>query len=236
VLAVHIEGCAGLAPSPRSISSVPGTSRSADDGATGTFSLVQLKPGTEVELVLGDGSLLQGYYRGLERMGDEAYRERIAAVASALPDSVVLPELGSTLVIERRWAKPYSAQLLGFGLYSLELRRAERAEPELVPFMDLAVARDSASGRAWTAADLSADAFAGRLPAFSEIVIGVAAGERRIPVDQVAKVSYRNPAGEWVGGLLLLGLVGVAVVGIVAISSANWGWGCSDIELPPMGT
>lgn len=202
ILALHLDGCAETVP--------PGP-RTVDLRADAEGRFYFIAPGSEIEITRRDGVLLRGRLLGTQRMSDEEYAAHRSARASALRGDS-LPAAGDSIEILPRRGTPWSAQLAGFSLGGVEVRRDTSVQ--VLAFFDL----DEVRAGGWTrkGPQLAWEAIAGRLPLTTLIRVGVAAGEVSVPADEVGEV--RAPAAPVSGAGSHVG-TGVAIVAGVLVAA-----------------
>ena len=221
LLSVQLDGCATTGGHSSGITK-PWT---PDPDATEQLSLTSVSTGTFIRVVLRNDSLVSGKYQGVIRMAPEAYEQRVADFLAARKDTTPLPGPGTKITVRRK-SKERIAYLDGFGYRSLELRWKPASNSELLSFDDLESVTD-ATGHVWTRDALWFEARLGRIPSFSELLIQTESGDRRVPVDQVTDITFRNASGQWVPAVLVV--IGLGVVVLLAIGAAPYYYmGCAD--------
>jgi hypothetical protein len=209
VFMVDFSGCATSARASQDLGPAPHLS--ADRTAVRELGLVALHVGTEVELLMRGDSRIHGEFRGVERMSAERYAMHVDSVwASVAPESRP-PAPGARVTIHPRRGKQWTGQLIGYAFRGLEVLRDDRHVPVLVRFDQLSELSGEGD-RVWTPAALDQEAAAGRLPAFSELVVRTYGEAQRIPLDRVLFVSYRTSSGHWVAGAIVGGVLGAVLV------------------------
>ena len=209
LLGVQLNGCAsGVAT--RGIT--PPDAREIEE-----LRLVGVSPGMQVRVTLRGDSVVGGKFRGLSRMGPEAYARRVAEFRAARFDPTPLPAPGSLIQV-RRGSKTRAALLDGFGYRSLELRWKASSPLRSVSFDDLVAVTDS-SGRVWTRDALDMEMLRGHVPCLTLIELETESGRTQVPVDQVRNVAYRTPSGHWLVGGLVIATMVVIVVAVLARQS-----------------
>ena len=160
--------------------------------------------------------MLRGRYLGTERMSAADYASHWAEVLGATAgEADAFPAPGTKLTIRSGRGPARAVRFGGFGFRSIEVRDSTGLN-EAVPFDRLVDIRE-AGGHAWNARTLTDAAVGGRLPMFSLIRLGVGSDEIEVPVDQMAKAEDRS--GHGAATAALVGLVFVAVLGIIAFLS-----------------
>ncbi len=224
VLTVHVEGCAGLAPEPPGIGNPRG-----DDGPI----VQRIGVGAEIEITRRDGVLLRGTFHGTIGMSAEEYAQHREIVLQSLGagDARAQPAPGDSIEIRPLGGPAYLATFASFEAQGLETRRDGLWTT--IPFGRI---REVRTGR-WTRdrSQLLDDAIAGRLPMSTSILLGVADGDVRVPVDQVARVGQSSRGGN--GGSevalgILIGATAVVLLVVAAAHSAEHS-SCGSIDLPP---
>jgi hypothetical protein len=209
LLGVQLNGCAsGVATRGITPANAPSSEELEE------LHVSSLTPGTQVRIIVRGDSVVSGRFRGLSRMGPEAYVRRVVEFRAARADSTPLPAPGATIQV-RRGSKTRAALFEGFGYRSLELRWKASGPPRSLSFDDLVSVTDS-SGYVWTRDALDMEVIRGRVPCFTMIEVETESGRTQVPADQVANVIYRAPHGEWVTGALVVVTLVVIVVAVIA--------------------
>jgi hypothetical protein len=225
ILAVHVDGHAGTSTNSRDIR----TPRRIDSGQLPR--IVQVAPGTEIEITRRDGVVLRGRYRGIARMTDEEYARHFAELSAGWCDRDSIPGPGSQVEIQPRRGEIRRVTLEGYGPRTIEVTGTPGA-PEVIPFDRLITVRVD-SGRSWTVKALDLAALQGRVPMSSLLRLRVGTGEIQVPVDEVAQI--RDPAsnaGDAAAIGVLAGLAGAILVVVLLAHEVSHAE-CSGPEMPP---
>jgi len=215
LLGIHLDGCA-------TSGRTPGLSepRAADPEAAEHLMLSRVSPGKEIRVTLRDGSMVTGKYRGVERMTDAAYRQRVEEFRATRGDSLALPPApGTDIVVHQSRGRKKPARLTAYGFHSLELLWNGKGETRALTFDELESVTDS-SGHEWTSGMLTVEASAGRLPSYAQLEMDTSEGRKAFPVDQVLNVYVHTTTGQWVTAGLLVVAMGVIIL-IAMAAGAN---------------
>lgn len=203
--------CTGLIPLVLAVDITTPRYPSGDGTASEGLALVRLDPGTELEVVTRGGSRFRGRFRGIARMSEAAYEAHADTVWSAAAAGALPPVPGDSVTVQPLRGDPWKGVLTGYAYRGAEVLREGRETPTLIGFERLAELH-AEGDRVWTRRELNDEASAGRLPAFSEVVIEIHGQHLRVPADRILLVSYREPSGQWVAGALLGGVLGAVLV------------------------
>ncbi len=226
ILAIHVDGCAGIVPEPQGI----GNPRD-DDGPN----LLRIGIGATIEITRRDGVVMRGRFRGTLGMSAADYATHREDVLRSLDaDTRGTPAPGDSIEIHPLNGAPYAATFASFELAGVEVRKD--SVWTTIPFGRI---REVKSG-AWSRdrGELIQDVIAGHLPMSTFIRLGIGDQEVRVPVDQVAQVGQVGTGGKAgdSGDAAALGfLVGVgAVVLLIVLAAHDAGHqSCSGPDVPP---
>jgi hypothetical protein len=197
-----------------------------------------LKPGVPIDIQLRDGRRFVGRFSGLETVPPQEYAGAYEKARVALQAEVRLPALGPVRLVESG-GKKRDVELVGFGAGCAFLRRKAGDEPSRVPREKIASLTDAAGvGIGSTTIDTWTNS--GRLPLMDVLAMNGAPLDAtaapltkqnkdrnldqrqvvRLPVEEIATVTFIRPGGNTMKGFLIGAAVDAAVIGAVAIAAA----------------
>ncbi len=99
--------------------------------------IYQVRPGSEVRLVLRDSTVVAGTFLGTTLLPAEEWTTRYAAARESLLADGPFPAIGDTVEAHRRHEIPVRGSLEGFGFRTVVVRRQVPGTLHEVPFEDL---------------------------------------------------------------------------------------------------
>jgi hypothetical protein len=96
----------------------------------------------KVQVMLTDGNLISGKYKGLFELSDADYELEYAQAKTALASSVTLPSLGDTISIAGATTERNAGCLAGFGEFSLLLKGSNSVGMRRLALADINEATD----------------------------------------------------------------------------------------------
>lgn len=208
---LQLPGCAANEVRPSGIAEA---NRRGDD----RYPVIRATTGSDVELVLRDGTVLRGRFRGVERMSEGEYLahwEEVRGRAPGAADSLPFP--GEIVTIRAHGRPARATRFEGFGSHSLGVRDTTGAR-ETVSWIELTEMR-AEDGRSWTGGMFTDLAASGRLPLMLRVRLAVGDGSVVVPADQIAEVNDRTRHPLATG--VLLGFLSVTILGLAALSQAH---------------
>lgn len=83
------------------------------------WELETIKEGTQIDIILNNGTLVSGEYAGFGFEPTDEYALRFTESQEALSEEVVLPNLGDTIIVTMNDGKEYTVAFAGFGQESV---------------------------------------------------------------------------------------------------------------------
>ena len=205
-----------------------------------------LKTGAPVDVQLRDGRRYVGRFSGLEPRPDAEYAAAYDEARAALQAEVRLPALGPAQLLEPG-GKKRAVELAGFGPGCAFVRRKAGKEPVRVPREKITNLTDAA-GVAIGPVAIDTRTTSGRLPlrdvftmngalveatapALSKQNKDANVGQRqdmRLPLEDVAAITWIRPGGNTMKGFLIGAAVDAAVIGVAALAYAADSGGSSS--------
>ena len=164
-------------------------------------SVETVKPGTQIEIVLKDGSQLSGKYLGLERYPEKEYVEKYQKSQENLRERIPLPAVGDSIAITTISRKPFKCAFLGFDFRYLWMRMTNRNESDAVILRDLTSIEDN-QGNILTGETVRDLINKGEIPLLSAIVIQNEAGKTLVAMDEVDQIQVPVKKYGDLGGFL----------------------------------
>ncbi|MFH1941760.1 MAG: hypothetical protein ABIL68_06610 [bacterium] len=164
-------------------------------------SVETVKPGTQIEIVLKDGSQLIGKYLGLEHFPDNEYKEKYLKSLETLREKVRLPALDDSITITTISGKPFKCAFLGFDFRYLWMRMTNRNESDAVILRELTSIEDN-QGNILTGETVRDLINKGEVPLLSAIVIQNETGKALVATDEVDQIQVLVNKYGAIGGFL----------------------------------
>ena len=83
------------------------------------WELETIKEGTQIDIILNNGTLVSGEYAGFGSEPTDEYTLRFTESQEALSEEVVLPNLGDTIIVTMNDGREYTVAFAGFGQESV---------------------------------------------------------------------------------------------------------------------
>jgi hypothetical protein len=187
-----------------------------------------VKPGTNVNLFLTDGSPVTGIYRGLGQVANEEYAERYSRFRKHKQDLLFLPALGETITITMQSGAQLEREFLGFNYQRLaEILDAKTIADLEAPslailvrqlvsntsgtlFMKNVVKVADVQGNSTEGAILLSLAAENEIPLHSTIIVEKPDRHVQFPMDKVERVELKNKKKARWTGLAIGAIIDVA--------------------------
>ncbi|UCD05385.1 MAG: hypothetical protein JSV98_09750, partial [candidate division WOR-3 bacterium] len=204
---LHFSGCSyiGYSIGKRIDDSRP------DSIAIPGWELETIKEGTQIDIILSNGTIVSGEYAGFGSESADEYAVRFKERREALSEEVVLPNLGDSIILSMDNAKEYTVAFAGFGRDSIIIQSLVSTVREEVALSIVERITDT-KGNTLESAVIRALILENKIPYRTTVLIKEGAKITSVALDMVKQVQIQFEKNAKKIGLLIGAVIDVAII------------------------
>jgi hypothetical protein len=173
--------------------------------------------GTEIGIILRDGSEITGRYEGMGQLSPQEYDIRYSKCRQEQPEEIYLPAIGDTITVVSKSGDQLVGRFLGFDYRIMHVQLFDRSETNRAALNLIDTIEDN-RGNVLEGERLKQLVFDGKIPFRSVIVVTGPVTKAVISLDEVHQIQIPAEKKGALTGFLLGAAVDIIIIAIAAKS------------------